>query len=331
MRGLGLVRLAAHVEEHRPVRRELGHVAIGQDGHVARGVDHGDDVAGHVGAVFRQAHHQRRVLARRHDGARLPVAHHGERIGTDEALRRLAHGLQQVVVAPVGLFHQMRDHLGVGLARERMAAAFQLLAQFGVVLDDAVVDDGHMAVAGDVGMRIRLGRTAVRGPARVADAAGARQAERGHQRRKPAHLAFAVHDLQLAVLLDGDARRVVAAVLEPREPFHQDVRHGTRSRVADDSAHRRSPCLSEAASMPEGPRLPPRGGGASPGSVPAGSRSAEKGLRLSCDIVGQDPLTGRDTGNEASNTLNKRILTDVPSHPLRRPRFFSSLIFSPKQ
>jgi hypothetical protein len=43
----------------------------------------------------------------------------------------------------------------------------QLVLQLEVVLDDAVVDDHDLAGAVAVRVRVLLGRTAVRGPARV--------------------------------------------------------------------------------------------------------------------------------------------------------------------
>ena len=49
---------------------------------------------------------------------------------------------------------QMREHFGVGLARERVAFVDQLRAQAGVVLDDAVVHDGEFLRA--VHMRMRV-------------------------------------------------------------------------------------------------------------------------------------------------------------------------------
>ena len=55
--------------------------------------------------------------------------------------------------------------------------------------------------------------------------------------REAAHHPLAVHDFQLAVLLDGDAGRVIAAVFESRQTFDQDVLDGARSGVSDDSAH----------------------------------------------------------------------------------------------
>ena len=64
----------------------------------------------------------------------------------------------------------MRDDLGVGLGDERVAFALQLLLQLEIVLDDAVVDDDDAAGAVAVRVGVLLGRPAVRGPARVADA-----------------------------------------------------------------------------------------------------------------------------------------------------------------
>ena len=63
---------------------------------------------------------------------------------------------------------QMRDHLGVGLRGEFVAVALQLVAQFGEILDDAVVDDGD--AVGEMRMRVGLVGHAVGRPARVADA-----------------------------------------------------------------------------------------------------------------------------------------------------------------
>ena len=237
VRHLGLVRLAAHVVERDGIRRELRHIAVGEHHHVARVVDHGDDIGGHVRAVLGQPHHERRVLARGHEGAGLLVADSRNGIGADQAVGSLAHGLQEVVAFAQVLLHEVRDDLGVGLARERMAAAFQLFAQLGEVLDDAVMHDGYAAVAGGMRMRVRLAGAAMRGPARVADAAGAGQLEGLDELREAAHLPLAVHDFQLAVLLDGDAGRVIAAVFESRQTFDQDVLDGARSGVSDDSAH----------------------------------------------------------------------------------------------
>ena len=52
------------------------------------------------------------------------------------------------------------------------ALGLELPLEGGVVLDDAVVDDGDGAVAAEVRVGVAVGGGAVRGPARVADADG---------------------------------------------------------------------------------------------------------------------------------------------------------------
>ena len=61
----------------------------------------------------------------------------------------------------------------------------QLLLQFGEVLDDAVVDEGELAVVAEVRVRVAVGRAAVGRPAGVADAGvavGAAAPRRGRRR-----------------------------------------------------------------------------------------------------------------------------------------------------
>ena len=65
---------------------------------------------------------------------------------------------------------QVRDDLGVGFGLELVSLRLELVLQLEVVLDDAVVDDDDPAGAVAVRMRVFLGGTAVRRPARVADA-----------------------------------------------------------------------------------------------------------------------------------------------------------------
>jgi hypothetical protein len=67
----------------------------------------------------------------------------------------------------------VRDDLGVGLGDELMTLFLKQLFEREIVLDDTVVN--HHDLSGAIAMRmgVLLGRTAVGGPARVADAVGA--------------------------------------------------------------------------------------------------------------------------------------------------------------
>jgi hypothetical protein len=106
---------------------------------------------------------------------------HGNRIGTGQAQGGGLHGSQQVTF--VEMVDQMGDDLGVGLAQEHIAFALQFMTQRLVVLDDAVVHQGHTpGLAGghigtrpmrEMGMRVVNGRRPVRGPARVRNPQGA--------------------------------------------------------------------------------------------------------------------------------------------------------------
>ena len=124
-----------------------------------------------------------------------------------------------------------------------MAALLELLAQFGEVLDDAVVHDGDMPATRCMRMRVGLGRPPVRGPSRVPDAARAREVEMRQRVRKAFHLALAAHDGQRAVLNDRHARRVVPAVLEPRKPRHEHALRRARSGISNDAAHAETPLV----------------------------------------------------------------------------------------
>src|SRR5579872_503102 len=113
----------------------------------------------------------------------------------------------------------MNDDFGVGLGREPDAFALELAAQFGKILDDAVVHDGDFFSG--VRMRVVLGWAAMRGPTGMTDAdrAGKRLA------REPVlqilELALGAPPHELAVLQRGDAGGIVAAIFEALERIDQ--------------------------------------------------------------------------------------------------------------
>ena len=248
VRDARLERIAGGVVVLDGVGGEARELAVAEHHHVACCVDDRDDVGPHVAAVLAAADDDGAVFARDDDGAGLVGAYHRQAVGAHDMGARLAHGGQQVAtcadaafMAMNRLLDEMSEHLGVGVAFEMMAEPFQPLAQLGEVLDDTVVHHRDAAVARHMGMRVGLAGAAVRRPARVADAAGSREIEMTGGVLEAFDLALAVEHLQAAVLLDCNARRVVAAVLKALEAFDEDVLHGTRSGVADNAAHGRSP------------------------------------------------------------------------------------------
>ena len=90
--------------------------------------------------------------------------------------------------------------------------------QGNVVLDDAVVhdDDSPGAIAMRVG--VLFGRTAVRGPAGVADAVGAIQRLEADDFFQIAQLAFSAANLQaFAIAAHRDSGGIVSAIFQPSE------------------------------------------------------------------------------------------------------------------
>src|SRR6185503_10276691 len=103
-----------------------------------------------------------------------------------------------------------------------------------------VVNDGVAAARVTVGMGVDVGWLAMGRPSGVGDALHAAELLR-LQRVELAHLALALGDAQLALVADGDAGGVVAAIFQPIQAFEQDGRRLALADVTDDAAHGRSP------------------------------------------------------------------------------------------
>ena len=202
--------------------------------------------------VDADAEDQRRALARADHAVRLVAAEHGDGEGAAQPRHGALHRLEQVAV--VVAVDQVGDDLGVGLGDEDVAGGLQLGAQLVVVLDDPVVhqadpagrgDARGLAGIGDRGPRpvreVRMGvvhhRRAVRRPAGVGDAGAALQMVGLDVGRQLGHPRGAARPAQLAVLVQGDAAGVVAAVLEAAQAFDQDRDDVARADGSDDSAH----------------------------------------------------------------------------------------------
>jgi len=118
-----------------------------------------------------------------------------------------------------------------------MALALQLLFQFQVVFDDAVVH--HHNLPGAVAMRVRVffRGTAMRGPACVSDAVSAFNRRFLESFLKVPQFSGRAADFQLAVVHYGNSGGVVAAVLQLAQAFNYDGDDFFRSYVTDNSAH----------------------------------------------------------------------------------------------
>ena len=200
--------------DHRPVaiiqigdalRQRRQRKAVGTDEHL----------------VLAEAHRQRRTVLRADDQFGMAGEDHRQRIGALQPAECRARRGDRIHAALEVEIDKLRHRLGVGLGGELLAFRLKFGAQFGVVLDDAVVHDRY--ARGAVRMRVALGRRAVRRPARMADAGRAGQRQTIQHGGEIAKLALGSAALDVAVDQRGDAGAVVAAIFQPAQRI-QDQR-----------------------------------------------------------------------------------------------------------
>ncbi len=135
----------------------------------------------------------------------------------------------------------MRHDLSVGFGGELVAFLLQLFFELEVVFDNAIVDDDDLAGAVAMRVGVLFSGAAMSGPARVADAVGAIQRRLGDNLLEIAKLTRGAADLQLAGLRhDGDARRIITAILKFAQSFDDDRHNFLGPDIANYSAHARS-------------------------------------------------------------------------------------------
>jgi type I pantothenate kinase len=148
-------------------------------------------------------------------------------------------GLGQISAIAVFATDEKSGDFGVCLAREFFASVEKLGLQLVVVFDDSVVDECELAAVAEVRMRVHICRTAVRRPARVTDARRTVcDTDSGEIVGEDAELSCSLSGFHVAVAIDdGDAGRVVSAVLESAEAPHEHLDALAGSDVAHDSTH----------------------------------------------------------------------------------------------
>ncbi len=207
-------------------------------------LEDGRDVGRQELLVLAKSDDQGTVAARTDDLVGMLATGDGDGVRTRDAQECEPHCLREVMLrlAEVGVFDQVREHLGIRLRLKRVTLRDQLLAQFSIVLDDAVVHDSQDP--GAVGMWVGVGvaGATVRGPTCVSDAERTRMWMRiildsGCQ---VGDLAGATVEFKVAGgCEDGDPGGVVAAIFEFTKSFKQ---YGSNvgalwADVADDTAH----------------------------------------------------------------------------------------------
>ena len=163
----------------------------------------------------------------------------------------MANGVGQVT--RVGLLDEVSDGLRVRLGDERVATFLQPVAERAEVLDDPVVDDRDVAGAVLVRVSVQVVRSPVRRPAGVGQTDRSMRCPPGDGALEVHQLAGSLLDEQVAgVIHEGDARRIVAPVLQASKTLDQDRSRLVGSRIADDAAHGVTPSARAGPLVPAG-------------------------------------------------------------------------------
>ena len=212
------------------------HIALFEIHDVPGMREHGHDVRGDVGRLFRSPDNQRTPRSRRDQTLRFFFTDHREGVAAADFPRSGTHGIGEIQSALQMLVDEMSDNLGIRLGLKGVALFLQLLFERLVVLDDPVVDE-HTSV-GPMRMRILLRRFAVSRPTGMANA------------DQPVDGLFRQRLLQIRELTDAPAHfdfftlhhrhagRVVAAVFEFGQPGEQNGDRFLVADISDDTAHR---------------------------------------------------------------------------------------------
>ncbi len=227
------------VGERVAVAADLDDLVLPEFDRVAGELDEGCDVAAEEGLAVADPEHQRGIPPSRDDDVRLVDVdqHQRERAGQPPADRAHSVG-ERTAVTFEHAGDEVGDGLGVGVADELDAGGFEFGAQFGEVLDDPVVHDGDATARVRVRVRVAVVGRAVRRPPGVPHPGRPGDRPRRDLLVQVLDPPGPLGDLKLAgVGDDGDARGVVAAVLEAAQALDDDVETRPRTDVPDDAAH----------------------------------------------------------------------------------------------
>ncbi len=228
-------RVAGDVGVLRALGAERDDVAVLQHNDPARVAQKRRDRRGEEHLVRADTDHQGALVPRSDDDVRLVRRHDAERVVPLEIGQRGADGGRETQLRV--LLDQVHHHLGVRLAGEGVPALGEPGAQFLVVLDDAVEDDGDAPRAVAVRVGVLLAGPAMRRPARVSETDARLRGVPADRLEQLVEVADSTHDVEPAGLDEGDAGGVVAAVLQASEAVEDDGLAGTTADVAYDAAH----------------------------------------------------------------------------------------------
>jgi hypothetical protein len=201
-------------------------------------------VARHEILPVANADQQRTALAGGDDLVGVVRRQHGDAVRAFDEVQRVDHGVLQRITFGHGRLDQVGQHLAVGLRLELVALFLEQGPERAVVLDDAVVHDGDLALAVDVRVGVALVGLPVGGPTRMRDPNRPVDRAAVHDALELGDLALGFARLEAVAVHRRDAGRVIAPILQALEPIDEERRRRLRSYVSHNSAHMSFPCCS---------------------------------------------------------------------------------------
>ena len=164
-------RFAFAVQQAIGAQHHLADLAVFQKRHFTRVIQQRGNIRSDKRFAFAPADHDRRRIFRHDQSRGVAPVEKKQGVRTVDFAQRAAHGVEKIHAALDFFGDQMGDDLAIRLRAEVGAALGQLLFQFEIIFNDAIMN--HDDVAGAVRMGIGFRRPAMSRPARVADADGA--------------------------------------------------------------------------------------------------------------------------------------------------------------
>ena len=230
---------AAAIRDVHAVRLDDRHLTVIDDVGAPRARDDRGDVGRDEILPFAETDDKRIVLLRADQAVGMLARHEYESVRAFDARKHLAHrGLE---VAVVDFLQQVCDDLRIRLRLEGMTFFNQIFLQRHIVFDDAVVHNGKIARAVCMRMCVAVRRTSMRRPTRMPNADMTCRLISFDDSLEFGKTTHAFFHADLLLVQDGDARRIIAAILELRQPLDEKRRRLTLADITNDSTHRQKP------------------------------------------------------------------------------------------
>lgn len=141
--------------------------------------------------------------------------------------------------APIEMIpDEVRQDLSVRLGSESMVLALEFEAQGGIILDDAVMDEGQSAGAIQVRVRVKVAGQTVGGPPCMAQAQGSASRPAREQARQLTYPPNALAHVQPAAFERAEPGGIVAPIFQAPQSLYQERRGGFFANIANNPAHK---------------------------------------------------------------------------------------------